>query len=154
MSLEAELDTILGLTPPPIQYAAAASVATKVAVPERPTPLYEFDVRVSRNEYGSATIIAADADDASMQLSYTDIDWYDSGDYVIDDITQDGLTPHNQDELDEWDENYAAKYTHDGYPKCSHCDEETAFGDLRDDPNDDTQWLCPECHLSSLSDHE
>lgn len=131
-----------------VHTAPAAPKFASSAVPERPEPEYEFRISVYRNEYGSAYIRATSAHAAFDLVSSDDVNWDDCGDIEWDgaDTEQMEDDPVNQDELDAWDEKYGSKYTHDGSPKCSGCEDEMSEKKLKQSPNDDNEWFCEDCY--------
>jgi hypothetical protein len=131
-----------------VHTAPAAPKFASSAVPERPEPEYEFRISVYRSEYGSAYIRATSADAAFDQASSDDIQWDDCGEIQWDgaDTEQMDDEPVNQQEIDEWDDKYGRKYTSEGTPKCTACDDEMSEKKLRQSPNDDNEWFCDDCY--------
>lgn len=129
--------------------AATAPAAPKFASsPERPEPQYEFRISVVRLEYGGAVITASSPKEAFDLAGSEDIDWYKTGDTDWDSADTEQISNHpvNQDEIDEWDDKYGRKYTADGDPKCTACDEEMSENKLRPSPLDDNEWFCDDCY--------
>jgi hypothetical protein len=135
----------LGVVPAHAPLAAPAAPKSHSGwAPARPTPMYEFRVDVSRSEYGSVYVTAADASDAYDSADSGDISWDDYGDINWGDTEQQSDDPVNQDELDEWDDQYDNKYDTDGEPKCSDC--QTCYKASELTPNDDDDaWYCADC---------
>lgn len=150
MSLEYQLSSILGVTEPP---KIAAAVRAHTSAPERPTPLYEYIVRVRRSEYGTIYVTAADEDSAAEDADYGDIDWHDNGDVEQDDIDLADGTPVNQDDLDEWDSEYGDRFDYDGDARCSDCLVNYDLDELTEDA-DNQRWYCPSCCPDSLQPHD
>jgi hypothetical protein len=138
----------------PVAYPAKASSVGWG--PSRPTPLYQFSIDVSRPEYGTAYVTAADASDAFDNVTSADINWNNCGDVDWDSSTVEQVEdiPDNQDELDEWDDQYGTKYTYSGHPMCSECENELPHSQLTTDPDDANCWLCSECLPSTTATNE
>lgn len=142
MSLDDTLSTILGVVePPPAPKVARA----KHRAPPKPTPMYEFRVRLSRVEYGTAWVTAADEEDA--RDDYGDVDWYDSGDTEVDDVERESDEPANQDDLDHWEAEYGDRFDEDGDPICSDCASPLNANELADVSSNDP-WYCADCAQS------
>lgn len=132
-----------------VHTAPAAPKFASSAVPERPEPEYEFRISVYRSEYGSAYIRATSAGAAFDLVGSDDISWEDYGDVNWEDACTEQVDddPVNLKDIEEWDEKYGDKYSHDGTPKCSGCGWETSFPqqELTLNPDDDTEWFCKDC---------
>lgn len=153
MTIEQDLSRILGVVEPPKVAVAAPYSGHKGWAPERPVPVWEYRISVSRTEYGSAYIHATSKEAAMDEVGSSDIDWNDSDEIDWDsaDVEQtDDDEPANKDDLDEWDDKYDNKFDHDGEPKCSGCSDNCHVDDLTQDPGDSHAWYCHDCVSSYL----
>lgn len=123
-------------------------------VEPKPEAKYEYYVHYTRTEYGTATVIATDQEEASDTCD-GDIEWYDTSDVEQGHVELLSSTAVNQEAIDDWVHKYGNKYGEDGSPMCSEClDEYNNSDEMTPDPDDEDAWYCASCTADKLANDD
>lgn len=146
MDLNDQLKQVLGVVPPPPPPTPVLDFDIEPFVEERPAPKYQYKVTFVMKTYGTVFVEAEDETEAEEDAWHYDIDWedvdYSDADHVETELDDDEIV--NQDEIDEWDEEFGARYAHDGTPKCTRCGAPHAAHELTLNADRDA-WYCAPC---------